>query len=89
MTDALELTRALIACPSVTPADAGCQALMTARLAASGFSIETLQFGSVTNLWARRRSPNSPRALGTGATLFSNRPPSRSRTSTRAPVRPM
>ena len=54
MTDALELTRALIACPSVTPADAGCQALMTARLAASGFSIETLQFGSVTNLWARR-----------------------------------
>jgi succinyl-diaminopimelate desuccinylase len=54
MTDAVELTRALIACPSVTPADAGCQALMTARLAASGFSIETLQFGSVTNLWARR-----------------------------------
>jgi succinyl-diaminopimelate desuccinylase len=54
MTDAVELTRALIACPSVTPADAGCQALMTKRLAASGFSIETLQFGSVTNLWARR-----------------------------------
>ena len=54
MTDAVELTRALIACPSVTPADAGCQALMTERLAASGFSIETLQFGSVTNLWARR-----------------------------------
>jgi succinyl-diaminopimelate desuccinylase len=54
MTDALELTRALIACPSVTPADAGCQALMTERLAASGFRIETLQFGSVTNLWARR-----------------------------------
>ena len=54
MTDALELTRALIACPSVTPADAGCQAMMTERLAASGFRIETLQFGSVTNLWARR-----------------------------------
>jgi succinyl-diaminopimelate desuccinylase len=54
MTDAVELTRALIACPSVTPADAGCQALMTERLSASGFRIETLQFGSVTNLWARR-----------------------------------
>jgi succinyl-diaminopimelate desuccinylase len=54
MTDALELTQALIACPSVTPADAGCQALMAARLAARGFRIETLQFGSVTNLWARR-----------------------------------
>ena len=54
MTDALELTHALIACPSVTPADAGCQALMTERLAAIGFRIETLQFGSVTNLWARR-----------------------------------
>ena len=54
MTDAVELTRALIACPSVTPADAGCQTLMTERLAAIGFRIETLQFGSVTNLWARR-----------------------------------
>jgi succinyl-diaminopimelate desuccinylase len=54
MTDALELTRALIACPSVTPSDAGCQALMAARLAARGFRVETLQFGSVTNLWARR-----------------------------------
>jgi succinyl-diaminopimelate desuccinylase len=54
MTDALELTQALIACPSVTPADAGCQALMAARLAARGFRIETLQYGSVTNLWARR-----------------------------------
>lgn len=54
MTDALELTCALIACPSVTPADAGCQALMSSRLAACGFRIETLQFGSVTNLWARR-----------------------------------
>jgi succinyl-diaminopimelate desuccinylase len=54
MPDALELTQALIACPSVTPADAGCQALMAARLAARGFRIETLQYGSVTNLWARR-----------------------------------
>jgi succinyl-diaminopimelate desuccinylase len=54
MTDALELTRALIACPSVTPADAGCQGLMAERLAARGFHLETLQYGSVTNLWARR-----------------------------------
>ena len=54
MTDALELTRDLIARPSVTPADAGCQALMAERLAAHGFRTETLQFGSVTNLWARR-----------------------------------
>lgn len=38
---------------SVTPADAGCQSLIAARLAAAGFSIEHLPFGEVSNLWAR------------------------------------
>jgi succinyl-diaminopimelate desuccinylase len=50
----LTLARALIACPSVTPADAGCQALVAARLAAIGFCSETLVCNGVTNLWARR-----------------------------------
>jgi succinyl-diaminopimelate desuccinylase len=54
MPDTLELVRALIACPSVTPADAGCQQLMMARLAPLGFDFETLESGGVTNLWARR-----------------------------------
>lgn len=41
---------------SVTPEDAGCQLLLAARLEAAGFHCETLQFGDVTNLWARRGS---------------------------------
>ena len=54
MSKTLDLTRELISRPSVTPADSGCQDLMARRLEAAGFRTETLQFGSVTNLWARR-----------------------------------
>ena len=39
---------------SVTPADEGCQEVMTARLAAAGFHIESLRYGSVENFWAKR-----------------------------------
>ncbi len=49
-----ELAKALIARPSVTPDDAGCQELLIERLSAIGFECETMQFGEVTNLWARR-----------------------------------
>lgn len=51
---AVSLTGELVARPSVTPADAGCQDLLRQRLEAMGFSCETLIFGQVTNLWARR-----------------------------------
>lgn len=44
----------LIRRPSVTPVDAGCQALIAARLARLDFAIEPLPFGNVENLWARR-----------------------------------
>jgi len=44
----------LIRCPSVTPDDAGCQEILAKRLTAIGFECETLQFGAVKNLWARR-----------------------------------
>jgi len=50
----LALARELIARPSVTPDDAGCQALIAARLAPLGFRCETLVSNGVTNLWARR-----------------------------------
>ena len=50
--DTLELTQELIARASVTPVDGGCQQLMTARLAAAGFSVEKLDFGNVENFWA-------------------------------------
>ena len=49
----LNLSKALIARRSVTPEDAGCQALLAERLAALGFHIEHLRFGEVDNLWAR------------------------------------
>ena len=53
---ALELSRALIGRRSVTPEDGGCQHLLAERLARAGFQCETLVFGEVTNLWARRGS---------------------------------
>jgi len=46
------LTRELIARASVTPDDAGCQALISRRLVAAGFHCESLRFGDVDNLWA-------------------------------------
>jgi succinyl-diaminopimelate desuccinylase len=51
---ALELARELIARRSVTPDDGGCQALLAARLAASGFECEDASANGVSNLWARR-----------------------------------
>src|SRR3984893_16619866 len=54
MSQTIELTKALIARRSVTPADEGCQQLMIERLAAAGFAIEQLGFGGVENFWARR-----------------------------------
>lgn len=50
----LALASDLIARPSVTPDDQGCQRLLADRLAAIGFHIEHLRFGDVDNLWARR-----------------------------------
>ncbi len=56
MTDepVLALTTDLIRRESVTPDDAGCQALFSERLAPLGFVCETFAWGGVTNLWARR-----------------------------------
>ncbi|MBI5040809.1 MAG: succinyl-diaminopimelate desuccinylase [Gammaproteobacteria bacterium] len=50
----LDLARDLIARPSVTPDDQGCQQLIGERLAALGFKLEFMNFGEVINLWARR-----------------------------------
>ena len=52
MSDVLALTRDLIARASVTPEDAGCQALVSARLARAGFQCRQIDFGEVKNLWA-------------------------------------
>jgi succinyl-diaminopimelate desuccinylase len=53
MSKTLELAIDLISRDSVTPNDAGCQALIAERLEKLGFSIEHLRFGEVDNLWAR------------------------------------
>jgi succinyl-diaminopimelate desuccinylase len=53
-TSPLALTRALIERRSLTPDDAGCQALIASRLAPLGFQAETLSSNGVTNLWLRR-----------------------------------
>ena len=67
MTATVRLAEALIARPSVTPVDEGCQALMAERLQAIGFECQTLVFGPadapVTNLWAIKRG----RGHATGA----------------------
>jgi len=54
MSQTLDLARALIERPSVTPDDAGCQDLLAERLVAIGFHVERLRYGKVDNLWARR-----------------------------------
>jgi succinyl-diaminopimelate desuccinylase len=54
MSATVDLTLDLISRNSVTPADQGCQELMTRRLGALGFEIENLRYGSVDNFWATR-----------------------------------
>ena len=52
----LQLLAELISRPSVTPDDAGCQDLLAERLHAVGFEVESMPFGDVSNIWARRGS---------------------------------
>lgn len=63
MSAVLELTKSLVARPSITPDDGGCQGLIAERLRAAGFRCEHLRFGVVDNLWATHG------AAGDGPTL--------------------
>ena len=56
MHPSIALLQELIRRPSVTPDDAGCQDILIQKLRPLGFTCETMQFGDVTNLWARRGS---------------------------------
>lgn len=60
----LHLAEQLISRPSVTPDDAGCQAILMARLAPLGFTCETIVSGPenfrVTNLWAKFKGADTP-----------------------------
>ena len=72
MSDTLRLTEALIARPSVTPLDEGCQDLIADRLRALGFVCETIESGPedfrVTNLWARHGTGSQPTLVWAGHT---------------------
>jgi len=73
MSSTLHLTEQLLARPSLTPDDAGCQTLIAARLAPLGFVCETLVSGAagaeVTNLWAKKTSnPAGPTLVFAGHT---------------------
>ena len=63
MSEVLDLTCALIARRSITPDDAGCQALIAERLQRAGFRCERLRFGEVDNLWASHGSGSPVLAL--------------------------
>jgi succinyl-diaminopimelate desuccinylase len=52
MSDLFDLTCELIRRRSLTPDDAGCLALITARLERAGFRCQSLRYGQVGNLWA-------------------------------------
>ncbi len=54
MHPSIVLLKELVQRPSVTPDDAGCQDVLASRLEALGFECETMVFGEVTNLWARK-----------------------------------
>jgi len=52
--DPLACVGALLTRPSVTPDDAGCQQLIGEWLAPRGFTLRSMPFGDVNNLWACR-----------------------------------
>lgn len=68
----LSLAEQLIALPSVTPHDGGCQRLIAQRLTSIGFDCETVESGPaqfrVTNLWAKRTAPQSAQPNGNAPT---------------------
>ena len=68
VTPTLRLAEELIARPSVSPDDAGCQALIAQRLAAAGFECTALPRGPqgavVSNLWAVHRGKRPGPTVG-------------------------
>ena len=63
-TDPVELTAALVRCPSVTPAEGGALALLQDRLAAAGFDCARVDRNGTPNLFARRGRRGAPRSFG-------------------------
>lgn len=53
MTLLLPLITSLLACPSITPDDAGCQNIISKRLAMYDFNVEEMNINDVKNIWLR------------------------------------
>ena len=68
--EVLALTRALVARPSVSPDDAGCQDLLIGRLERAGFAAERLRFGDVDNFWAVHPNPHGDSAVREPCLVF-------------------
>jgi succinyl-diaminopimelate desuccinylase len=72
MAATLRFAEELISRPSVTPDDAGCLALIAARLDALGFDCQRMDSGPdsfrVSNLWARRGDGQRPTLVWAGHT---------------------
>ena len=63
-TDAVDLTRRLIQCPSVTPEEGGALVLLEELLAGAGFVCTRVDRGGVANLFARLGPRGAKRSLG-------------------------
>ena len=78
MSATLRLAEQLLACPSITPHDAGCQDIIAARLAPLGFTCEFLDSGPpgerVRNLWAKRLATPENQAQAATKIIASKRP---------------
>lgn len=68
--DVLAFTKQLIARPSVTPKDEGCQSLMIERIQPFGFIVEKMDFEDTENFWALKpgQSQEAPVLIFAGHT---------------------
>jgi len=57
--DPLPLAQFLLRCPSVTPDDAGAQAVLAEALEQIGFTVTHLPFGNIKNFYAERPGPGA------------------------------
>ncbi len=64
LTDAADLTQALIRCPTVTPAEGGALVLLADMLEAAGFTCTRVDRNGTPNLYARWGTRAHPRTFG-------------------------
>jgi succinyl-diaminopimelate desuccinylase len=63
-TDPVELTAALVKCPSITPAEAGALTLLEAELSQAGFECTRVDRNGTSNLFARWGDKGAEKSLG-------------------------